>query len=51
MSDTEDQQFSPYNERDSVKVEADEVPADSFDPAAADFEREPSQDDECGGGA
>jgi len=36
--------FPPYDERGSVEVEADEVPADAFDPEAADFEAEGDPD-------
>jgi hypothetical protein len=37
-------EFPPYDERDSRQVEADEVPADSFDEASADFEAEGDPD-------
>lgn len=51
MSDTPDdlpeRDFPPYDERSSVEVEANEVPADSFDDEAADFDTEPDADD-CG---
>ena len=37
-------EFSPYDERSSVEVEGNEVPADSFDEASADFEAEGDPD-------
>lgn len=36
----EPEEFSPYDERSSVEVEAAEVPARSFDNEAADFDSE-----------
>lgn len=42
MTDVDD--FPPYDERSSVAVEGDEVPADSFDEQSADFDAEGDPD-------